>query len=1009
MPVDFLSDEQAHNYGCFTGEPAPEQLARFFYLHDADLAAIATRRGDHNRLGYAMQLCTVRFLGTFLSNPVDVPEGVIMHLASQLSISDPGCVSQYTDRPATHREHASEIRLQHGYRDFSDQPEHLRLIRWMYTRAWLTAERPTVMFDMVTARLTERKILLPGVTALTRLVAQVRERATSRLWRRLAALPDKGQTERLEALLLVPEGGRISALDRLRRAPDRISSPALLEALERVTEIRAFGVSALDLSRFPAGRIKTIARNTATAWAQTLARLQPTRRIASLLVFAHVYEAVSQDDALELFSQLIIQCLARAEEKGQEIRLRTLRDLDAAAIRLKDVVKVVIDPLCADRQVRATIFGQNSPDKLEEAVAIVEALTRPPEDKYYEYLLDNYSTIRRFLPTFLEKVQFQGVKAGEPVLSAFAFLKEIEGQAKPPMDSAPREIIRRSWQRLVVQPDGGIDRRFYTFCTLAGLQDSLVCRDIFVHPSERWGNPRARLLQGQRWETARPAICRMLDLPPTAEPALETLTKQLDLSYQRVAERFPSNAGARIEQVNGKDRLVVTGLDKLDEPASLIETKKRVHELLPKIEITDAILEINGFTGFCDEFTHVSESHARVENLSLSICAVLTAQACNIGLEPMVDPTNPALSLGRLQWVQQNYIRAETLVRANASLVDAQERIPLARAFGGGEVASADGLRFVVPVRTLNAGPNSKYFHTGRGVTYYNFSSDQFTGFHGIVIPGTLHDSPYVLDGLLEHETSSVPKELMTDTAGYSDLVFGLFWLLGYQFSPRLADLGESRFWRVNRAANYGALDGLARQRINTKLIAQNWDDFLRVAGSLKMGTISGSELIRSLQRGSKKSMLARAIGELGRIPKTLHLLAYIDDENFRRRILTQLNRGESRHSLARKCFFGQRGELRQRYREGQEDQLGAFGLVVNTLILWNTRYMDAALNYLKNQGFEPKPEDLARLSPLRSRHFNVLGRYHFNVTDSVLKGEMRPLRSPAGRHEPDDFLDDDT
>jgi TnpA family transposase len=878
----------------------------------------------------------------------------------------------------------------------------------MYTRAWLSAERPTVLFDLVTARLIERKILLPGVTVLTRLVAQVRERATTRLWQWLATLPDKEQTARLEALLVTTDGEYFSPLDRLRRAPTRISSPALLEALERVTEIRSLGVSNVDLSRFPAGLIKTIARNTATAWAQALARLQPARRIASLLVFAYVYEAVSQDDALELFSQLITQCLARAEEKGQEIRLRTLRDLDAAAIRLKDVVKIVIDPFCADRQVRASIFGQNSPDELEEAVAIVEALTRPPEDKYYEYLLDKYSTIRRFLPTFLEKVQFEGVKAGQPVLKSIAFLKEIEGQSKPQMDAAPRDIIRRSWQRLVVQPDGEIDRRFYTFCTLAGLQDGLVRRDIFVHPSERWGDPRAKLLQGQRWETARPAVCRILNLPPAADPALEMLTKQLDQSYHRVAERFTANPGARIEQVNGIDRLVVTGLDKLDEPASLIETKKRVHELLPKTEITDAILEINGFTGFCDEFSHVSESHARVENLGLSICAVLTAQACNIGLEPIVDPTNPALSLGRLQWVQQNYIRAETLIRANARLVDAQARIPLARAFGGGEVASADGLRFVVPVRTLNAGPNSKYFRTERGVTYYNFSSDQFTGFHGIVIPGTLHDSPYVLDGLLEHETSLVPKELMTATAGYSDLVFGLFWLLGYQFSPRLADLGEYRFWRIDRTADYGALNGLARQRLNTKLIAQNWDDFLRVAGSLKMGTISGSELIRSLQRGSKKSMLARAIGELGRIPKTIHLLAYIDDENFRRRILTQLNRGEGRHSLARKCFFGQRGELRQRYREGQEDQLSALGLVVNALILWNTRYMDAALNQLKGQGFEPKPEDLARLSPLRSRHFNILGRYHFTVTDSVLKGEMRPLRNPVGPYELEDVIDDD-
>jgi TnpA family transposase len=116
--------------------------------------------------------------------------------------------------------------------------------------------------------------------------------------------------------------------------------------------------------------------------------------------------------------------------------------------------------------------------------------------------------------------------------------------------------------------------------------------------------------------------------------------------------------------------------------------------------------------------------------------------------------------------VQQNYIRAETLTRANAHLVDTQATIPLAQAWGGGEVASADGLRFVVLVRTINAGPNRKYFNADRGVTYYNFTSDQFTGFHAIVIPGTLRDSMYILDGLLEHQTKLRPVEIMTDTAG---------------------------------------------------------------------------------------------------------------------------------------------------------------------------------------------------------------------------------------------------
>ena len=380
-------------------------------------------------------------------------------------------------------------------------------------------------------------------------------------------------------------------------------------------------------------------------------------------------------------------------------------------------------------------------------------------------------------------------------------------------------------------------------------------------------------------------------------------------------------------------------------------------------------------------------------DLTISLCAVLLAEACNIGLEPLVRPDIPALTRGRLAWVQQNYVRAETLIRANARLVDAQAKIPLAQAWGGGEVASADGLRFVVPVRTVNAGPNSKYFGAGRGITYYNFTSDQFTGFHGIVIPGTLRDSLFILEGLLEQKTGLKPREVMSDTAGYSDLVFGLFWLLGYQFSPRLADLGESRFWRIDPEADYGVLNGLARHRVRTELIIRHWDDLLRVAGSLKMGAISASELTRSLLRSNRPSTLARAIGELGRVAKTLYLLSYLDDETYRRRILTQLNRGEGRHGVARTVFHGQRGEVRQRYREGQEDQLGALGLVVNVLVLWNTLYMDAALAHLRRTGVEVKPEDVARLSPLGHEHINVLGRYSFALAESIAQGELRPLR----------------
>ena len=254
------------------------------------------------------------------------------------------------------------------------------------------------------------------------------------------------------------------------------------------------------------------------------------------------------------------------------------------------------------------------------------------------------------------------------------------------------------------------------------LQDSLRRRDVFVRRSERWGDPRLRLLQGPQWETLRPPVCRALGRSESPEPELRALAQQLDAAYQRTAANFPTNAAVRVEQVNGRDTLTLTGLDKLEEPAELAHTAGPRARQAPTGDLPEVLLEIHARTGFAHEFTHISEGAARVADLPISLCAVLLAEACNIGLEPVVRADIPALTRSRLSWVQQNYLRAETLMRANACLVDTQTTIPLAQAWGGGEVASADGLRFVVPVRTINAGPNRKYFNADRGVTYYNFT-----------------------------------------------------------------------------------------------------------------------------------------------------------------------------------------------------------------------------------------------------------------------------------------------
>jgi TnpA family transposase len=1005
MPVAFLTDEQAQRYGRYTGEPTADQLARYFYLDDADRALVERRREDHVRLGFALQLGTVRFLGTFLPDPTAVPSGVVTYVSRQLQIGDPSCLPRYLARRVTHHEHAQDITRRYGYRAFHAPREVFRLVRWLYTRAWLSAERPSVLFDLATARLVEQKVLLPGVTVLERLVASVRDRAALRLWQRLAQLPTAEQQARLETLVQVPEGGRASLLDRLRRAPTRVSGPALVAACHRLDTIRALGVSDLALDHLPPNRLRDLARYGAAARAQAIARMAPDRRLATLLAFAHAFEVIALDDILDLLDLVITDIVHTAESEGQKERLRTLRDLDTAALQLWEAIQILLDEQLADTAVRRQVFAQIPRQQLVDAGTQVESLARPPDDRYYPELVERYQRVRRFLPTLFTTVALEGTQAGQPLLTAWQFLADLEHQRHPDMHGAPLALVPGAWRRLVLPRRQAVaDRRAYTLCVLERLQDSLRRRDVFVRRSERWGDPRVKLLHGAQWEALRPQVCRALSRSEAPEPELQALAQQLDTTYHRTAANLPTNAAVRVEPVEGRDTLTLTGLDKLDDPASLQALRAQVLALLPRIDLPELLLEIHARTGFANEFTHISEGTARVADLPISLCAVLLAEACNLGLDPVVRSDIPALTRSRLSWVQQNYLRADTLTRANACLVDTQSTIALAQEWGGGEVASADGLRFVVPVRTINAGPNRKYFNAERGVTYYNFTSDQFTGFHAIVIPGTLRDSMYILDGLLEHQTRLRPMEIMADTAGVSEVVFGLFWLLGYQFSPRLADIGKARLWRLDPTADYGVLNGLARARVNTKLIRQNWDDLLRVAGSLHQGTVSASELMRSLLRSKRPTTLARALGALGRIPKTLYLLTYIDDESYRRRILTQLNRGESRHSVARAVFHGQRGELRQRYREGQEDQLGALGLVVNAIVLWNTLYMEAALTQMRAEGLTVHAADVARLSPLVHKHINFQGRYFFALSEAVARGALRPLRSPDERSDDDEW-----
>src|SRR5208337_4996387 len=165
MAVSFITAAQRARYGRYPEVVTPDDLARCFHLSDDDRVQIMSCRGHHNRLGFALQLSTVRYLGTFLEDPIAVPSSVLQSMSRQLAIHAPDGLESYR-KGEQREEHVAKIRKRYGYGDIT--------------------ERPGALFDRAAAWLLAHKILLPGVTTLERFVISLRTRVEVRLYRLLS-------------------------------------------------------------------------------------------------------------------------------------------------------------------------------------------------------------------------------------------------------------------------------------------------------------------------------------------------------------------------------------------------------------------------------------------------------------------------------------------------------------------------------------------------------------------------------------------------------------------------------------------------------------------------------------------------------------------------------------------------------------------------------------------------------------------------------------------------------
>jgi TnpA family transposase len=559
-------------------------------------------------------------------------------------------------------------------------------------------------------------------------------------------------------------------------------------------------------------------------------------------------------------------------------------------------------------------------------------------------------------------------------LSAFFLLSEADHQRKP---------------------DGSISRRYYELCTLWHLRSALRAGNIWVAHSRRYANPDTYLIPPEEWPHWRPEVVRQTGTPSQGIERLHEREAELE-SAMAQGERLLTRPGShlRIED----DRLVLSPLEANPRPASADALAERIAERLPRVELSELLMEVDTWTHFSRHFVHAADADGLRPALLPQLYASPLAHACNFGLEQMAHLTD--LAYEHLAWCTTWYLHEDTLKAAFTALVNYHHHLPLSHAWGSGILSSSDGQRFPVSGKNRHARPMPPPLGYGLGITFYSWTSDQLSQYGTKCVPVTVRDSTYVLDEICNNETELPIREHTTDTAGATEIIFALFDLLGCRFTPRLRDLGDRRLFTSGPIdmQRYPRLQPYVTGRIQRQRILHWWDELLRVAGSLHRGWVTASLLVQKLQAYPQKNALALVLQEYGRLVRTLHILRWYANQEDRRRILRQLNKGEALHDLRAYLFIANRGQLRRRRGEELAHQASCLNLVTNAVMVWNTVYMTAVVEQLKQEGYPMQESDLAHVWPTRYNHINVYGKYHFNIEEARGRKGLRPLRPPGRR-----------
>lgn len=958
-------------------EDLPEEvLAIDWTLAAPDLEFIFMHcRGSENLLRLAIQLCTLRKTGRFVQDYHEIPIKAVQYLARQLEL-DPVLIVSPPERSATEYTYYGLICEYLGFRDFEATTEITLLTKWIDNKVQHEALPQKELLEQVEKVLLLQKIILPGRVRLGRIVATLRNQAQQSIYDKINQKITPKLQRQIKQFLQSPKADTISLQD-LKRSPPEPSAKIIHKYLDRLKKLEAIDISSLNLSDIHPNLVETFYRLTCAYNIRDLRRMMPvSKRHALLACFLFETYKILLDHLVELNDSMLGIKERESRNQFKKNAAASRREAKIAEKVLLNTVKNMYQQEATEDMMLSKFIAALNNDKIHKAMADCEEYHQYEEEGILRELQKRYPYLRKYTPRFFE-LDFKAAHGSENLLNAINVLRQLNaGVLKKIPEKTPIDFVQTAWRSALYNSDRTLHQRTWELAVYYATNKALGSGDLYLPNSNSHRNFWHTVYDEKTWKQEKDGEYAKLKLPTQFDEVFKKLKDEFEEKV-KLAEKslLDKDAFAYIE----KGELKLHHDDALFIPESTKNLRQQIESRLPIIRIEKLLEDVDEMTDFSKNFVP-QEGYAQKSQIPRQhLYATLLAHATNMGLYGMAHSLEN-IGLEELRLASRWLIYDDTLKAANIELVNKHYELPISRIYGTGHRSGSDGKRYGIRTSSLLAAFYPRYYgYYDKAISIYTHISDIFSVFSTLVISCGVREALYVLTGLLNHDSQLTPEYHCTDTHGFTHHIFALCYLLGFSFQPRLKDLGSQQLFKLDKNLHYGEIDSLFAGAADVELVGEQWDNFVRIAASLKNRGNPAHLIVDKLARRTDTDRTAKALVELGKIIKTIFILNYISDSKFRHTIQLQLNRGEHRHNLAQHIFFADQGIFKTSDYTEIMNKASCLSFVSNAILYWNTVRISKIVDQLKVEGYPVNNEDLARISLLMFKHIVVTGIYRFS------------------------------